>query len=109
MSINVTQSLEGIIGLAHKLECTFLVTDGVLPSHVSINWNSNASSLSQSSRIIVSNLTYNGSLYKKTVTFLPLLNRDKGEYTCYAEITGFNKTVSSESLIVIAKGTYIYK
>ena len=107
VSINVSQSTEGlIIGLAHKLICTFLVTDGVLPLHVDISWSGSAL-LSESPQIIISNLTNNGSLYTKTITFLPLLSHDEGEYTCYAEIIGFNETKSSENLTVIAKGMYI--
>ena len=107
MSINVSQSTEGlIIGLAHKLICTFLVTDGVSPLHVDISW-SGSILLSESPQIIISNLTNNGSLYTKTITFLPLLSHDEGEYTCYAEIIGFNETMSSENLTVIAKGMYI--
>ena len=41
----------------------------------------------------------------RTITFLPLLSRDGGEYTCYAEIIGFSETMSSEGLTVIAEGT----
>ena len=108
MSINASQSAkEFIIGLAHILECTFLVTDGVSPFLVSINWNS-STLLSESSRIIISNLTNNESLYRRTISFLPLLSYDGGEYTCYAEIIGFNETVSSHSLIVITKGIHRY-
>lgn len=106
MSINVSQSTEEfVIGLAHTLECTFLVTEGVSPFLVNINWNS-STLLSESSRIIISNLTSNGSLYRRTISFLPLLSYDDGEYTCYAEITGFSETVSSDSLIVITKGIH---
>ena len=107
MSISVTQSTEGsIIGLAHKLECTFLVTNGVSPFLVNINWNISAL-LSESSRIVVSDITNNGSLYTKTITFLPLLSHDREKYTCYANITGFSETMSSESLIVMATGMNI--
>ena len=103
VSINVSQSTEEfIIGLAHTLECTFLVTAGVSPFLVNINWNSST----KSSRIIISNLTNNGSLYRRTISFLPLLKYDSGEYTCYAEVNGFNETVSSDSLIVITEGTF---
>ena len=106
VAISATQSTEGsIVGLAHKLECTFLVTTGVSPDLVNINWNISAL-LSESARINASNLTnnYNGSLYTKTITFLPLLSHDSGKYTCYAEITGFSETMSSESLIVMVTG-----
>lgn len=108
MSINVSQSTEGqTIGLAHKLFCTLLVTNGVSPLHVNISW-SGSGLLSESPRIITSNLTYNGSLYTKTITFIPLLSRDEGEYTCYAEIIGFSETMSSKGLTVIAEGIYMH-
>ena len=108
VSINVSQSAEEIvIGLVHTLECTFLVTEGVSPFLVNINWNS-STVLFESSRVIISNLTNNGSLYRRTLSFLPLLGYDGREYTCYADITGFDETMSSDSLIVITKGTYNY-
>ena len=104
MSINVSQSAqEFTIGLGYTLECTFLVTDGVSPFLVNINWNGSAS-LSESSRIILSNLTNNGSLYTRSIAFIPLLSSDSGEYTCYADIIGFGETMLSESLIVIPEG-----
>ena len=106
VSINVTQSTEGsVIGLAHKLECTFLVTSGVSPSLVNITWNISAQ-LSESLRIVVSNLTNNGSLYTKAITFLPLLSRDSGKHTCYVEISGFSETMSSKSIIVMVTGMH---
>ena len=108
MSINVSQSTEGqTIGLAHKLFCTLLVTNGVSLLHVNISWSGSAL-LSESSRIIISNLTNNGSLFMKTITFLPLLGRDGGEYTCYVEIIGFSETMSSEGLTVITEGTCMH-
>ena len=104
MSINVSQSSkEFTIGLSYTLECTFLVTDGVSPFHVNISWNS-STLLFESSRIILSNLTNNGSVYKRSIVFTPLLSFDSGEYTCYADITGFDETMLSDSLIVIPEG-----
>ena len=106
MSINITQPEEFIIGLAHNLECTFLVPSGVSPFLVSIVWN--GSMISESSRIVVSNVTSNESLYTRTISFIPLLSHDSGEYTCYAEVTGFDETMSSDSLDVIATGMYLH-
>ena len=106
MYINISQPEEFIIGLAHNLECTFFVPSGVSPFLVNITWNSNM--LSESPQIVVSNITSNGSVYTKTISFIPLLNHDSREYTCYAEIIGFDETMSSESVDVIARGTIIY-
>lgn len=104
VSINITQPEEFIIGLAHNLECTFLVPSGVSPFLVNIAWN--GSMLTESSRIVVSNVTSNGSLYTRTVSFIPLLSLDSGEYTCYAEVIGFDETMLSDSLNIIATGMY---
>ena len=106
VSINVTQSTEGsIIGLAHRLECKFLITSGVSSFLVNISWN-NSALLYGSSRIVVSNLTNNASLYSKNIIFLPLLSHDSGKHTCCGEITGFSKTMLCKSLNVMATGMY---
>ena len=104
VSISVLELTKSVIGLAHELECTFLVPDGVSPFLVNITWIGSPL-LSESPRIVESNLTNNGSLYTRIITFVPLLNRDIGKYFCFAEITGFDETMSSENLTVIANGT----
>ena len=104
--INITQSMEGSVsGLNHTLTCTVTVANGVSSSLVVIDW-SGGDSLSESSRVIISDQTNNGVQYTRTVTFSPLLSIDGGEYICSVSVDGFSEADNSQSVTVMVNGRY---
>ena len=68
-----------------------------------ISWTGH-SSLSSSPRVTISDQTNNGAVYTRTVTFLPLLNSDGGQYTCSVAVTGFDEADISNSVTVMVNG-----
>ena len=106
--IDISQSVGGsVIGLPHTLICTAIVVTGVSPSLVKVDW-SGSTSLSESSRVTIFNLTrtesQNRLKFGRTVTFTPLLGHDVGEYTCSVVVTGFKRIENSESVMVMTNG-----
>ena len=109
--IDISQSVEGsIIGLPHTLICTAIVVIGVSPSLVEVEW-SGSTSLSESPRVTIFHQSSTGSQHRlkfgRTVTFSPLLGHDIGEYTCSVTVTAFDRIGDSESVMVMANGTYV--
>ena len=99
----ISESTEGSVsGLTHTLTCTTTLANGVLPSLVTISWS--GGSLSQSSRVIVSDQTTNGSHYTRTVTFSPLLNNDREPYTCSVAVDGFDEAQNSDAILIAING-----
>ena len=104
-SLYISESTEGSVsGLTHTLTCTATVANGVLPSLVTISWS--GGSLSQSSRVIVSDQTTNGSHYTRTVTFSPLLYNDVGQYNCSVLVNGFDEAQYSENILIVINGKF---
>ena len=95
---NITQN--------HTLTCTVTVASGVSSSLVVIDW-SGGDSLSESSRVIISDQTNNGVQYTRTVTFSPLLSIDDGEYTCSVSVSNFSEADNSDSVTVMVNGKFI--
>ena len=95
--------MEGSIsGLDSTLTCS-VMAPGV-PSHLmTINWIG-GSSLAESPRVNVSDLSNNMSLYTRTVTFSPLLNDDVGQYNCSVSVTGYDEATTSDSVMVDVNG-----
>ena len=91
------------IGQTHNLTCTVTVVNGVSSSLVMINW-SGGDSLSESSRVTISNQTNNGLQYTRMITFSPILSRDRGQHTCSVSVTGFSEANNSDSIMVIVSG-----
>ena len=94
------------IGQNHVLTCTVTVAKGVSSSLVVIDW-SGGDSLSESSRVIISDQTNNGVQYTRTVTFSPLLSIDGGEYTCSVSVNGFAEANNSDIAAVVVTGKSI--
>ena len=102
-SLDISESTEGSVsGLTHTLTCTATLTNGVLPSLVTISWS--GGSLSRSPRVIVSDQTTNGSHYTRTVTFSPLLYNDAGQYNCSVLVDGFEEAQHSNDVMIVVKG-----
>ena len=95
--------MEGSIsGLDSTLTCS-VMAPGV-PSHLmTVNWIG-GSSLAESPRVNVSDLSNNMSLYTRTVTFSPLLNDDAGQYNCSVSVTGYDEATTSDSVMVDVNG-----
>ena len=91
------------IGQAHNLTCTVTVANGVSSSLVVINW-SGGDSLSESSRVTISDQTNKGLQYTRMITFSPILSRDRGQYRCSVSVTGFSEADNSDSIMVIVSG-----
>ena len=102
-TVSIMQSPEIFVsGLDGVLTCMVMVADGVPLSIVEVNWTEGIS-LSDSSRVIISNVTNNGLQYTR-ITFSPLLSRDGGQYTCSVSVTGFDEADSSSSVMIVVNG-----
>jgi len=102
-SLYISKSTEGSVsGLAHTINCTATLANGVLPSLVTISWS--GGSLSQYPRVIVSDQTTNGSHYTRTVTFSPLLYNDAGRYNCSVLVDGFDEAQHSDGVVIEVNG-----
>ena len=107
--VDISQSVEGsVIGLPHTLSCTAIVVIGVSPSLVKVEWS--GTSLSESPRVAIFNQTSARSHHRlkfgRTVTFLPLLGHDIGEYNCSVTVTGFDRIGNLENVMVMVNGKY---
>ena len=94
------------IGQNHNLTCAAIVANGVSPSLVMVNW-SGGDSLSESSRVTISDQTNNGLQYTRMITFSPILSRDRGQYTCSVSVTGFDEADNKDTITVIVSGKCI--
>ena len=92
-----------VSGLDTVLICTATVANGVPSSLVNVNWSGGAS-LSDSSRVTISNVTNNGLQYTTMITFSPLLSRDGGQYTCSVSVDGFDEADNSDSVMIMVNG-----
>ena len=92
-----------VSGLDTVLTCTATVANGVPSSLVNVNWSGGAS-LSDSSRVTISDVTNNGLQYTTMITFSPLLSRDGGQYTCSVSVDGFDEADNSDSVTIVVNG-----
>ena len=105
--VNIIQSLGRFVsGLDTVVTCTATVANGVLSSLVNVNWSGGAS-LSDSPRVIVSDVTNNGLQYTTMITFSPLLSRDGGQYTCSVSVNDFDEADNSDSVMIVVNGKWI--
>ena len=103
-SVSISQSVDSPdVGQNHILTCTVTVVSGVSSLLVEVNWSGGAS-LSNSSRVTISNMTNNGTLYTRTITFSPLHSRDRGQYTCSVSVDGFDEANNSNNIMTIVNG-----
>ena len=95
--------MEGSIsGLNSTLTCSVMAAG--VPLHLMmVNWIG-GSSLSESPRVNVSDLSNSMSLYTRTVTFSPLLNDDAGQYNCSVSVTGYDEATTSSIVMVDVDG-----
>ncbi|XP_065904759.1 cell adhesion molecule DSCAML1-like isoform X2 [Dysidea avara] len=82
-----------VSGQLYNLTCRATLL-GVSSSLVMLNWTEQNSlseyvDIRQSSRVILSDLTTNGSQIMRTVTFLPLLRSDARDYLCTVIVLGY--------------------
>ena len=106
-SVTITQSGEGLVsGLDRTLTCTVTVVEGISSPLVVVDW-SGGDSLSESSRVTISDQTNNGLQYTRMITFSPLLISDDGQYTCSVSVTGFDEADNSDSVMIMVNGRYI--
>ena len=97
--ITVSQSEEGSVsGLNHTLYCTVTLVNGVSSSLVMVNWDREDSA----SNYIMT--VDNGTQFTRTITFIPLLNANGGQYTCSVSVTGFSEADSSDTVTIIVNG-----
>ena len=102
--VSIMPSPERLVsGLDTVLNCTVTVANGVPSSIVNVNWTGGAS-LSDSPRVIVSDVTNNGLNYITNITFSPLLNKDGGQYTCFVSVDGFDEANNSGSVMIVING-----
>ena len=103
LSINISQSMEGSVsGLDRTLTCSVMAV-GVSSHLMMVNWMG-GSSLSESPRVNVSELSNNMSLFTRTVTFSPLLNDDVGQYNCTVSVTGYDEATTSNNVTIVVNG-----
>ena len=88
------------------LTCTVTVVNGTSSSLVMVNW-SGGDSLSESSRVTISDQTNNGLQYTRMITFSPILSRDRGQYTCSVSVFFFSEANNSDSVMVVVSGKYV--
>ena len=106
-SVSITKSsIRFVSGLETVLSCTATVANGVPSSLVNVNWSGGVS-LSNSSRVTVSDVTNNGLQYTTVITFSPLLSRDGGQYNCSMSVNGFDEADNSDSLMIMVNGKWI--
>ena len=100
--INVSQSEEGSVsGLNHTLYCTVTLVNGVSSSLVMVNWDREDSASLLSS----DNMTVDiGTQFTRTISFLPLLNANSGQYTCSVSVTDFSEADNSDSVMIVVHG-----
>ena len=89
-----------VSGLDGVLTCTVAVDDRVPPPFVKVNWSEGVS-LSDSPRVTISNVTYDGLQYTRMITFSPLLSRDGGQYTCSVSVDDFDEANNSNSVMIV--------
>ena len=94
------------VGQTHNLTCTVTVVNGTSSSLVVINWTG-GDSLSELSRVTISDQTNNGLQYTRMITFSPILSRDRGQYTCSVSVTGFDEADNSDTVMVMVSGKYV--
>ena len=87
----------------HNLTCTVTVVNGTSSSLVMVNW-AGGDSLSESSRVTISNQTNNGLQYTRMIIFSPILSRDRGQYNCSVSVNGFSEADNSKSVMVMVSG-----
>ena len=98
----ISQSVDSPnVGDDLTLTCTVTVASGVSSPLVMVNWNSQDSILPSSS---ISNTSINGLQYTRTITFLPLLSSNSGQYNCSGSVNGFDEASNSDSIIVEVNG-----
>ena len=102
--VSITQSVDNPdVGQNHILTCSVTVASGVSSSLVKVNWSGRAS-LSNSSRITISDVTNDGLRYTRIITFSSLRSRDKGEYTCSVSVNGFDEADNLDSVMIVVNG-----
>ena len=89
------------------LTCTVIVVEGVSSSLIMTDW-SGGDSLSESSRVTISDQTNNGLQYTRMITFSSLRSRDRGQYTCSVSVTGFDEADNSDSVMIMVNGKCTY-
>ena len=94
------------VGDNHNLTCTVTVVEGI-SSPVIVDW-SGGDSLSESSRVTISDQTNNGLQYTRMITFSSLRSRDRGQYTCSVSVTGFDEANNSDSVMIMVNGKCMY-
>ena len=99
--ITVSQSEEGSVsGLNHTLYCTVTLVNGA-SSFVMVNWDREDSASFLSS----DNMTVdNGTQFTRTITFIPLLNANSGQYTCSVSVNGFSEANNSDTVTIVVNG-----
>ena len=100
--ITVSQSEEGSVsGLNHTLYCTVTLVNGVSSSLVMVNWDKeDSASLLSSDNMTVDN----GTQFTRTITFIPLLNANSGQYTCSVSVNGFSEANNSDTVTIVVNG-----
>ena len=91
------------VGQNHNVTCTVTVANGVSSSLVAITW-SGGDSLSESSRVTISDQTNNGLQHTRMITFSPILSRDRGRYTCSVSVAGFDEATNLNTAMVVVNG-----
>jgi len=80
--LSITPSMDyPVSGQPYNLTCT-ATARSVLPFLVMLNWTEYGFEIPVSSRVNILDLITNGPQIMRTVTFLPLLRSDAGEYFC---------------------------
>ena len=98
-----------VSGQLYNLTCRATLL-GVSSSLVMLNWTEQNSlseyvDIRQSSRVILSDLTTNGSQIMRTVTFLPLLRSDARDYLCTVIVLGYINAYNIYRVVVGVDGT----
>ena len=107
--LSISQSTSNpVSGQPYTLTCTATV-HGVVLSLVMLNWTVHRSiseyvKIPTSSRVVLSDLITSGIQIMRTVTFLPLLRSDSGEYLCNVEVHGNMDANNSRHAVISVNG-----
>jgi len=93
-----------MVGDPLLVQCIVDTVDGVEPSLVNINWMGPGGDLIvNTSRVTVSQITFSGNIYNRSLLFMKLIEGDEQTYTCSASILEMNISNSFELQTLVGK------
>ena len=105
-----TSPVEGaLVGNNQTIRCTISTVSGVTPNSVTVNWiGPGGESITNSSRIMISPLTFNSdnnstNNFSSSLKFMYFTEGDEGRYMCNVSILQTNASMAVEVGTLIGK------